>query len=265
MSTQIGLILVRLRQFVTSRRAKKVYLSLAAILILFFLLNNLLLPWYVNAGGMVVVPAVIGKKYENARQILDSLGLRSEQPDTMMDNIHPRGVVILQNPAEGGIVKRGRRVYLTISGGEVLVSVPNIKGRTLRDAKFGLEREGLRLGAIEYQSSDQFPQNTVIEQRVAQGSKIRRDQYVSIVLSQGPTTDKVTVPDLNRKNLTEAEKILQSLGLRVGNMTYVPSPELLPNTVVQQFPLAGELVAVGQAVDLFVVQAIEKKKELFEN
>ena len=159
----------------------------------------------------------------------------------------------------------GKRHYLTISAGEALSTVPNIKGRTLRDAKFALEREGLKLGAIEYQSSDQFPQGTVIEQRITPGKKIRREQYISITVSHGPTSDKVTVPDLNQKTLGDAQKLLQSLGLKVGNISYVPAPELLPNTIVQQFPLSGDLVALGQAVDLFVVQATDTKKELFEN
>ena len=252
-------------RILASKRAKKVYLLLGAVVVLFFLFNSLLMPWYVNIGGIVEVPSVVGKKFDAAQRILDSVGLKLERPDTIMDNEHRIGVVVLQNPAEGVMVKLGRRIYLTISGGEVVVTVPNIKGRTLRDAKFALEREGLKLGAIEYQSSDQFPENTVIEQRIAAGEKMKRDGYVSIVISQGPTSAKVTVPYLAKRNLTEAEKILQSLGLKVGNITYVPSPDLLPNTVVQQFPLGGDLVAIGQAVDLFVVQAIDKKKEIFEN
>ncbi len=248
-----------------SKPAKRIYLVLGGVLLLFFIVNNAVLPWYVNSGGIITVPNVVGKKYENIKALFDSLNLKLQLPDTVMDNQYPMGVVIRQNPNAEARVKRGRRIYVSISGGDILVTVPNIRGRTLRDAKFALERVNLKLGAIEYDFSDQYPQNTVIEQRVLQGRKIKRDLYVSVVVSQGTSSDKVSVPDLNQKNLAEAEKLLLSLGLKVGNITYVPSPELLPNTVVQQFPLSGDMVVLGQAVDLFVVQAIDKKKELFEN
>jgi serine/threonine-protein kinase len=173
--------------------------------------------------------------------------------------------VILQNPSDGAKVKRGRRIYLAISGGELLAVVPNLKGRTLRDAKFSLEREGLRLGTIEYQSSEEYPPNTIIDQLTATGARVKKETYVSVIVSQGVVTEKIPVPDLYGKTLADAQKLLTAGYLKLGNITYVPSPDLLPNTIIQQFPHAGELVQSGQAVDLIIVQAGDKKKELFEN
>ena len=238
---------------------------MAILAALFFVCNDVLLPWYVNTGEPIEVPSVIGMKFEEAEKLINSLGLEARKGDVRMDKEHPAGSVVIQNPSEGSKVKRGRRVYLTVSGGELLVLVPNIKGRTLRDAKFALEREGLNLGAIEYQSSDQYPLNTIIEQHVTPGTKVKRNVFISVVASQGLVSEKVTVPDLNGKTFVDAQKLLINSGLKLGNITYVPSPDLLPNTVVQQFPIAGELVMNGQAVDIFVVQATDKKDGLFEN
>ena len=255
----------KLRKLIASREAKKAYLILAMGLVMFFVCNDILLPAYVNSGGIIEVPSVIGKTYADAERTINALGLVARKGDVRMDREHPAGSVILQNPQEGSKVKRGRRIYLALSGGEILVEVPNLKGRTLRDAKYALEREGLMLGAIEYRSSDQFPVNTVIEQMTRAGSTVKHDAFVSVVVSQGITTEKIPVPDLYGKNLMEAEKLLNASSLRVGNVTYVPSPDLLPNTIIQQFPPAGELVINAQPVDLIIVQAGDKKKELFEN
>src|SRR5437867_2608497 len=224
-----------LKNFLRSARAKKIFLFLSFLLVLFIVCNDFLLPWYVKSGGNVDVPGVVGQTFEDARRILDSRGLEAKKGDVRMDREHAAGIVIIQNPAEGSNVKRGRRVYLTISGGEVLVDVPNIKGRTVRDAKFALEREGLKLGGIEYQPSDQFPANTIVEQLISPGTKVKRDKYVSVIVSQGVMAEKVTVPDLHGKNLTESEKILVSTGLKIGNISYVPSSYLLPNIGVDQF------------------------------
>ncbi len=254
----------QMQRLLTSRNAKRVYLVLAFCLVMFFVCNDLLLPWYVNSGGIIEVPAVIGRTFDEAEEMINALGLEARKGDVRMDREHPAGTVILQNPAEGSKVKRGRRVYLAVSGGEILVSVPNLKGRTLRDAKYALEREGLKLGAIEYRSSDQYPINTIMEQLTSFGAKVKHDSYVSVVVSQGLTTEKIAVPDLTGKNLTEAERILKEVNLKVGNITYVPSPDLLPNTILQQFPPAGELVMGGQPVDLIIIEAGDKKNELFE-
>ncbi len=256
---------VNYKKYFTSDRAKKIYLILALCLVLFFAFNDLFMPWYANAGGIIEVPSVIGLKYEDAQTKLDSLGFETHKGDVRMDREHPVGIVIIQNPLTGAAVKKGRRVYLTVSGGELLVTVPNIKGRTLRDARFMLEREGLKLGAIEYQSSDEFPENTVVEQKLSAGSKVKKNVYVSIVISQGSISEKISVPDLTGKTLQEAEKILIGVGLKPGNITYVPTPDLLPNTIVDQYPRSGEMIAKGQIVDLIVVQGGEKKENLFEN
>ncbi len=255
---------LQLKKRLTSRTAKKAYLSLALLLVLFFVCNDVVIPWYVNQGGIVKVPAVTGKTFQEAVRILDSVGLEARKGDTRPDRSHPVGYVIIQNPLPDHEVKRGRRVYLSVSGGEQDVIVPNIKGRTLRDARFALEREELKLGAIEYQPSDQFPVNTIIEQKVAAGAHVRRDLYVSIVVSQGAASQTVPVPDLAGKTLGEAEALLLASGLKRGNVTYAPSNDLLPNTVIEQFPRKGEIVPKNQPIDLVVVQGGEKKKDAFE-
>jgi beta-lactam-binding protein with PASTA domain len=255
---------IQLKKQLTSALAKKIYLLLALFLVLFFVCNDVVIPWYVNQGGIVKVPSVTGKTYEEAVRILDSVGLEARKGDIRPDRSHPAGYVVIQNPLPDHDVKKGRRVYLSLSGGEQEVVVPNIKGRTLRDARFALEREGLKLGAIEYQPSDQFPMNTIVEQKVAAGAHVKRDIYVSIVVSQGVVAQNITVPDLAGKTLSEAEAILLASGLKRGNVSYAPSNDLLPNTVIEQFPRKGEIVPKDQAIDLVVVQGGEKKKDAFE-
>lgn len=254
-----------IKEMLASGVAKRVYLVLAIGLVFFVVCNDFLIPWYVNQGGILMVPSVVGMNFDDAVRVLDSLGLEARKGDVRMDREHPEGVVIIQNPVAGDRVKSGRRIYLTVSGGELLVTVPSVKGRTIREARFVLEREGLKLGAVEYQPSDSFPQNTVVEQGVAAGTKIKRDKYVSVVVSQGSLSQKVTIPDLSGKTLTEATNLLASIGLKPGNISYVPSMDLLPNTVVDQYPRGGELVPLGSAVDLIIIQGGEKKKELLEN
>lgn len=249
----------------TPQRAKKFLLVLVFLTLLFFVCDDILMPWFVQRGSTIQVPSVIGMPYDTAKRIIDSIELTALEGDLRTGDMYPAGTVIAQNPNPGTIVKKGRRIYLVISGGEQLVQVPNLKGKTVRDAKFALERNGLTMGAISYTLNDSFPANTIIDQSLSPASKIRRGARVSVVVSQGASIDRVAVPEVIGKPLTEAGKILANHGLKLGTVNYQISPTLLPNTVLDQYPRAGEFVEHGQRVDLFVVRSGEKKKPPTEN
>lgn len=238
---------------------KKALLGLALFFLLFVVCNDFLLPWYVEHGSTIDVPDVVGMTLEDASRALDSAGLEGRQGDVRLDREHPAGIVVIQNPIAGHAVKKGRRVYLTISGGEESVNVPSVRGRTLRDATFLLERTGLRLGEVAHAPSPDFPVNTIIDQSLVPGAKARKDARVDVTVSLGAVALVVTLPDLIGKPLSEAKKILETSGITLGNITYVPSADLLPNTVVEQYPHAGELVEASQAIDLVVVQGAAKE------
>jgi len=175
-----------------------------------------------------------------------------------------KGTIILQKPAAGEIVKEGRRIYLFISGGEPLVMVPNLKGKSIRDAKFSLERIGLKLGRIEEVPSDN-PKDMIFDQEYAEGTRLKKGSLVGIYISVGEGEGSVEVPDLVGKSLSEAEKILTENSLTIGKINYQRSFSLLPNTVLDQYPSKGNKVNPGDRVDLFVTKAAEPgEKEVIE-
>jgi beta-lactam-binding protein with PASTA domain len=115
---------------------------------------------------------------------------------------------------------------------------------------------------MTFESSSQFPENTIVAQSVPPDSKVAKGSRVAISVSSGAWGGGATVPNLVGKTATEAQKILEAAGLAVGNITTQPSYELIPNTVVEQFPRAGETVLTGQRVDLFVVKAGKPTEEI---
>jgi serine/threonine-protein kinase len=205
-------------------------------------------------GKTTQVPNVVGKKFDEAVQILAENGLEGKKADVRPDKQYPEGVVVVQNPAADAEVKSGRGVYLTISGGEALVPVPGLRGKSVRDATFTLERYGLLLGSIRYETSEEYPQGTVIDQDIAEGTRVSNGRVVDVVVSMGKSGERVQAPDVLKKSYAEAEQLILQAGLKIGNVTYQLNTELLPNTIIDQFPRPGELVTPGQAVDLFVAK-----------
>jgi beta-lactam-binding protein with PASTA domain len=237
-----------------SSLAKKLFFVAGGLLVVFFLFNDFFMHWYVDKEATSIVPNVVGLKYEDAILLLDSLGFEPRKGDVRLDREHPADIVIVQNPQVGMKVKTGRRIYMTVSAGEITVIVPNIKGKTLRDARFRLEREGLKLGNVDYETSDEFPAGTVISQKIEPGTKVKRDITVSCIVSEGSEDNLIQIPDLTGKTLSDAEKLLKDSGLLVGNITYISSNDLLPNTVIDQYPRLGEKALPDKKVDLIVVQ-----------
>lgn len=243
-------------------RGKKTLIAIAAFAFLFVILNYIVMPAYVNHSSRLQVPAVEGMTLDSAGQVLRAASLDVVHAGVRLDPTRPPGSVIMQNPPAGAIVKEGRRIYLTVSGGDVTVKVPQLRGKSLRDGKFSIERHWLRVGDVAYATSDEFPENTIISQTPPADSDVARGTAVSFVVSQGPARGATTVPLLEGKSLQEAEQLLAQAGLRVGNVTQQPSADLLPNTVVEQYPAAGEPATEGQAVDLFVAQSSRPVEEI---
>jgi beta-lactam-binding protein with PASTA domain len=250
-------------EFVRKPWVRKLSIVAGAALGLFLLLNNVVLPFYVYHGGTQSVPSVSGLPIAEARAQLEGAGLQPVEADTRPDPDRPPGTVIYQNPVPQSLVKHGRRVYLTVSGGEAIVLVPQLRGRSMRDAKFALERNGLQLGSMNFEPSTLYPENTIVAQSLSADSRIARGARVNITVSSGGGSGTgMSVPNIVGKTVNEAEKILQAQGLNVGNITYQLSYELIPNTVVEQFPRAGETVTGGQKIDLFVVKVGRPTEEI---
>jgi eukaryotic-like serine/threonine-protein kinase len=243
----------------TSAPAKILYVVVACFVVLLTIFDSLIMPWYVSRPT-VTIPSVVGMTEVDAMTLLKSMNLEPLRGDTRMDKQYPEGSVVAQNPDPQQIVKMGRRVYLTISGGEKLVVIPSFKGSTLRNAKFTLDRLGLHQGTLSYAISTEFPEGIIMSQEPPAGANIRNNGFVNFMVSAGTSIDSIMVPELIGKSLTEAQKILLEKGLTVGTITYQPSADLLPNTVIEQVPRPNEIVTVDKNVDLFIATPIDKSK-----
>ncbi|MEX0736612.1 MAG: PASTA domain-containing protein, partial [Bacteroidota bacterium] len=125
------------------------------------------------------------------------------------------------------------------------------------DATFTLERSGLTFGSMRYEPSDEYPQGTVIDQNVAEGTKVSANHVIDVVVSMGKSGERVQIPDVLRRSYSDAERLIIQAGLKIGNVTYQLSVDLLPNTVMDQYPRPGDLVLPGQPIDLFVSKKAE--------
>ncbi|MBV6477547.1 MAG: hypothetical protein HGGPFJEG_00286 [Ignavibacteria bacterium] len=237
---------------------KKILIFTGSLVALFFLFNNVIMPIYVKHSDTVKVPKIIGMNIIEAKKILEDGGLEIKQADVKFDESKPIGQILDQNPPPEEKVKYGRRVYVTVCGGEQLAEVPNLKGKSIRDAKFTLEQRGLKIGETVRKNSNEFPEDFVLSQIIQPGSKIKRNSTIDLIISDGSIIGDLKVPSLVGKNLEDAKKTITASNLKLGKITYQTNNNLPPGQIIDQYPKADKSANQNTQVDLFVA----RKKEV---
>lgn len=252
-----------MKKFLRNSLIKKILYSLIGFVLFIIVLDNLIMPWFVSSPE-TTVPEVIGLQVSEGISLLEEKDFEPVISDTSYGLKVPVGEIFFQNPDGGSVVKEGRTVYLYVSGGVKTISVPLLKGKSLLDAKFALERLGLKLGRVERIPSNQ-PEDMIFDQQFEEGTLIKQGDFVGVTISAGKGGGSIIVPDLIGKSLTEAKKILADSSLIIGKINYQPSSTLLPNTILDQYPSSGNSLNPGNEVDLFVTKPADKNIPNEEN
>ncbi len=226
--------------------------TVVMIIILFFLMDIVVMPLYTRRGREVELPDITMRPFSEAKEILNSHGFKIVKKREIYDAIYPESTVINQNPLPYIRVKRGRKVYVTISAGEQRVRVPRVISKSEREAEFILNQAGLQLGKVDYQHDSYYLKDVVCGQSILPDEEVTKGTSVDIVVSLGPKPDYYVVPDLIGKSLTSAKMIIQQAGFKVGKVSYIREKRLVPDTVIRQSLSPGERVDQSQEIDLVV-------------
>ncbi|MFH7595334.1 Stk1 family PASTA domain-containing Ser/Thr kinase [Streptomyces racemochromogenes] len=203
--------------------------------------------WYINSGQFTKVPNLLGKTEEQARAELSAAGLGVKKVDRKFSEAFDRGTVMNSDPVGGKKIRGNGAVTLTVSRGPELVSVPDLKGRPLEEAKAELTKAGLAPGIVTQAFSQDVAQGSVISTDPAGGQKRAPDTAVALQVSKGRP---VQVPPVTGQPGDQARAALEALGLKVEtapDQVNSPSPA---GTVANQSIGAGTQAAAGDTVTL---------------
>jgi serine/threonine-protein kinase len=136
-----------------------------------------------------------------------------------------------------------------LSAGQKSAEVPVTTNMSQQQARIAIENTGLIMGTVTEQIGDQ-PRGLVIASSPPAGTTVQLPGTVDVVLSKGPAT--VQLPDLYGRSIGEARSMIEQLGLRVAGISRDTSSIQPENTVIKQFPAAGQSVSAGGPVSLTV-------------
>jgi len=232
--------------------------STMALLALFVLMmDKIVMPLYIHLGKEIELPDIEYIAFYEAKEILEENGFKIIIEGEKYDATFPESTVIFQNPRPFSHVKKGRRIYLTLSAGERMVPVPRVIGMSEKDATFKLEEAGLQLGEVFYEYDNYRLNGVVCNQAYPEGTEIVAKEPVDITVSLGSLPTRFIVPDLVGKDVEIAKKMILRAGLRVGVIQYESREDLVPDTVIRQSIQAGDEVRQSQSIHLVVSQLAE--------
>lgn len=189
-----------LRKFLTSSTFFKNLFFALVIVILFLLVFVKFLDFSTNHGEEIKVPDLSKMKLEIAEEKLDEEGLEVFLLDTVeFKPEFPPYTIVEQDPIAGSKVKDGRKIYVKLNaGGYAMVTFPDLKNKTFRQATNALRALGLVEGELKYVPD--LAKDIVLEvsyngRPVKAGDKLMKNSKIDFVLGDGK--DMFTDEDLD--------------------------------------------------------------------
>lgn len=216
-----------------------------------WLANAVVMPRLTQHGVTVPVPSLAGMSLEEARLTAQRAGLVLVEGDRRHSDDAPPGSVVGQTPAAGEAVKRGRGLRVTTSLGRERVTVPALKGMTLRQASLQLANAELKLGRVSRLRTPPGGE-TVRATWPPEGAETALGDSIDLLVTLGAPIGPWLVPSLVGQAVDGVRALVEARGFVLGRVTLRAADGVFPGTVLEQYPPRGAWIRRGESIDLVV-------------
>ena len=142
------------------------------------------------------------------------------------------------------------------------VSVPDFKGLKTSEIENFIKDKPFRFVITDSIFDPKKPKGTVVEQTPAAGFNVKANRTIYLTVNATQPA-KVKMPNLIDASLRQAVSLLETYGLKVGNLDY--KPDFAKNAVLEQFYAGkkiqpGSSVVRGSSIDLILGMGISDEK-----
>jgi beta-lactam-binding protein with PASTA domain len=212
--------------------------------------DKIVMPIVTRQGTEFKMPDFTGQRLSEAQISLDELELTYEIASEDYSPGKPPGTILRQIPLSGNKVKPGRQIKFVVSLGQKLIPIPNVAGKSVRQARLELEAAGLLLGEIDWALSDTLPEKLVVFSYPAAGDEIPIGSYVNLMVKHGRASSFTFMPNIEGLTFDNAKRRLGDKLLKVGVISYRTDENYLPETVLEQSEPHGAELDVNTVIDL---------------
>ena len=206
-----------------------------------------------NSNSVTMI-SLLGDSVNDAESALKDINLSLRIIEYASSEEYDNGKIFYQSVAEGEEVDRSSVIEVKVSTGSNRAVISNVSGMTEKDARRTLYKSGFNNVAqtTTMSLSDTVPQGRVMGTTPEIGLSVDRDSEIVLILSAGPETDSVHVPDLSGKKSSRAEGLLSEEGLTLGKSIQEASDSVTEGRITRTVPEAGTSVPKGSSVDVYV-------------
>jgi beta-lactam-binding protein with PASTA domain len=198
----------------------------------------------------VSVPALIGQTELEATGTATLVGLTLVVDDVRRpDAAVEAGRILVQDPAPGAPLRRGRSVHVWLSRGPRAAIVPALAGEPERNARVRLTEDGFDLASLSEIRTSAYPSDVVVAQDPPPPAGAER---VALLVNRGEYGLSYVMPDLIGLDGDRATDVLRRHGFRVSVVGSSAYPGLAAGIVLRQNPQAGFQIPAGEPVSIEV-------------
>ena len=216
----------------------------------------------------LTVPDLSNMSVEEADSVAALNDMVIDVTDSVFVKRMKRGAVYRQNPAPGSKVKSGRRIALTINAVNAKkITMPNLVGFSMRQAKAELLSRGLTLGKLIYVQD--MATNNVLRQlhdnlEIEPGSMIESESVIDLVVGLNGRDFVTYVPDVSGLKYMSAVDAVHDNSLNVKNLRFDKSvkdyDDSLNAMVYRQTPAASDSIHVKMGSDVTLFLTLDAHK-----
>lgn len=219
-------------------------------------------------GQELIVPDLSNLTLEQADSVAASCEMVIDVTDSVFVKRMKKGAVYRQNPAPGSRVKSGRRIALIINAlNAKQITMPNLVGLSMRQAKAELLSRGLLLGKLIYVQD--LATNNVLKQlyenaEIEPGSMIDSESPVDLVLGLNGYDFVTYVPDVVGLKHMSAVDAVHDNSLNVKNLRFDRTvrdyDDSLNAMVYKQTPEASDSINVKMGSDVTLYLTLDENR-----
>ncbi len=222
------------------------------LFLMLLMIDQLIMPQLTRHNSEFPLPDFTTLRIVEVQFNIEELDLKHEVSSQEYSPGIEKGVILSQFPVSGTKVKPGRLVKFVVSMGQKLVPIPNISGKSVRQAMLDLEASGLVLGEIAWAFSDTLPEKVVVFSYPSADTEIPLGSPVNLMVNHGRASNFTFMPKVLGLTITEAIKRLEDKSLKAGIITPRTDENYLPETVLEQSEPIGAELDVGTEIDLVI-------------
>jgi beta-lactam-binding protein with PASTA domain len=147
------------------------------------------------------------------------------------------------------------------------LTVPDLTGLSLEEVDLVTKAKKIRYNVTDSVFFKELPRGTVVKQNPRQGMKVKANRTIYLSMN-AMNPERVTMPTVTGVSLRQARAILETYGLNLGKISYMP--DIAVNNVLQQqlndtIIRPGSMVIKGSSISLVLGRGLSNQTTAVPN